>query len=73
MMNNKIKELAHEVGLGIQHNGIVLTKDVNSAAALEQFAQLIVRECVAICESGTATQTTSAGAAAQIKLRFGVQ
>ena len=38
-----------------------------------KFAELIVMECMEICESGTATQTTSAGAAQQIRQHFGVK
>ena len=45
-MNHRISEIADSVGLGIKHNGIVLTKDVDAAAAFEKFAQLIVQECV---------------------------
>lgn len=37
------------------------------------FAQLIVKKCIEICNNGTATQTTSAGAAEQIKLHFGIE
>ncbi len=44
-MNERIKELADQVGLGVRHDGIVLTKHVNAAEAFEQFAQLIVKEC----------------------------
>ena len=44
-MNNRIQELADQVGLGIKHNGIILTKNVNAAEAFEKFAQLIVQEC----------------------------
>jgi hypothetical protein len=51
-MNNKFKEIAGRVGLGIRHNGIVLTKDVDAAEAFEQFAQSIVRECVGVVEGG---------------------
>jgi len=39
----------------------------------EKFAELIVKECVGICESGTSTQTTSSGAAQMIKLHFEVE
>ena len=41
--------------------------------AMIKFAELIVRECVQICEQGTATQTTSSGAASIIKQHFGVE
>lgn len=47
-MNERISEIADSVGLGIKHNGIVLTKNVDAAAAFEKFAQLIVRECLEI-------------------------
>ena len=59
-MNERIRQLAEQV-YGTQ--------------ATEQeikFAELIVRECVQICEQGTATQTTSSGAASMIKQHFGV-
>ena len=38
----------------------------------QKFADLIVKECVEICERGTVTQTTSGGAAIMIKKHFGV-
>ena len=60
-MNQRIRELAEQV-YGTQ--------------ATEQeikFAELIVQECVQICEQGTATQTTSSGAASMIKQHFGVE
>jgi len=44
-MNERFKKLADSVGLGVRHDGIVLTKNVNAAEAFEQFAELIVREC----------------------------
>jgi hypothetical protein len=47
-MNERIRELAEQAGLGVIHNGIVLTKNVNAAEAFENFAQLIVRECLGI-------------------------
>jgi hypothetical protein len=36
----------------------------------ERFAELIVQECVRICEQGTSTQTTSGGAADMIRNHF---
>jgi hypothetical protein len=44
-MNERFKKLADSVGLGVRHDGIVLTKNVNAAEAFDQFAQLMVREC----------------------------
>lgn len=45
-MNERILELAAQVGLGTDHGGIVLTKNVNAAEALGKFAELIIKECV---------------------------
>ena len=62
-MNGRIQELVEQAGFYMtEKNG----------QALAQFAELIVRECIAICESGTPTQTTSGGAAELIKQYFGV-
>ena len=36
----------------------------------EQFATLVLEQCIDICEQGTATQTTSSGAATLIKQHF---
>ena len=62
-MNEKIKELA--ITAQLEH--------CVSHVRLEEFAELIVKECVQICEQGTATQTTSSGAASMIKQHFGVK
>ena len=54
----------------------LLAEQVYGTQATEQeikFAELIVQECVQICEQGTATQTTSSGAASMIKQHFGVE
>jgi len=40
---------------------------------LQEFAELIVRECVTICESGSNTQMTSSGAAEKIRLLFDIK
>ena len=64
-MNEKIKELALQAG-GSHY------PDVNSKQ-LEQFAELILKECIDICNQGTATQTTSGGVAILIKQRFGIE
>lgn len=39
---------------------------------LQEFGKLIVSRCIEICEQGTQTQTTSAGAAILIKQQFGL-
>jgi len=39
----------------------------------EKFAQLIIDDCLALCEQGANTQTTSQGVATMIKLHFGIK
>ena len=65
-MNERLKQLAMECNAWEQvynpHKFMVdRTFDV------EKFATLIIDECLAICESGTSTQTTSGGAANMIR------
>ena len=45
-MNERIKELAKQAGMWRQHYDI----GEESPSNLEEFAELIVRECVTICE-----------------------
>jgi len=74
-MNKQIKKLADQAGIGIQHNGIVLTKDVNAEEALDQFAQLIVRECQNICLNDDWDEAAGWGKmfAQKIQLQLGVK
>jgi len=77
-MNERIKQLAEQAGFMMWGDEAWNPGDVIDWAAryddeLEKFAELIVRECIDICEKGTATQTTSGGAAILIKQRFGVE
>ena len=39
---------------------------------LQRFADLLLWECVRICQLGNSTQTTGSGAAEMIKQRFGL-
>jgi len=39
---------------------------------LERFANLLIWECIGICQAGNNTQTTSKGAADTIRQRFGL-
>lgn len=50
MKNQRFKELANEAGLDTQHDGIVLTKPVNAADALEKYGESIIRRCVEFIE-----------------------
>lgn len=40
---------------------------------LQDFAELILRECIAICQDGISTQMTSSGAAERIRTTFGIK
>jgi len=69
-MNERITELADQAGLGIRHDGIVLTKDVNAAEALNQFAQLIAKECIDIAKD---TSTNGFSAGRRMQEHFGIE
>ena len=73
-MNKQIKllaEQARQYANSMYPSGLDIPKW--GPAYHEKFAELIVKECVQICEQGTATQTTSSGAASMIKQHFGVE
>ena len=75
-MNERIKQLANQAGLGIQHNGIVMTKNVNAAEAFEQFAELIVKECIQVCKSRVGNSDYNTGrmhCVSDLKEHFGVE
>jgi hypothetical protein len=62
-MNEHIRELA--IKAQVEH--------CISHVRLKEFSDLIIKECIKICEDGTDTQTTSGGAAILIKQRFGIK
>ena len=68
-MSNRIKELAEQARKKPLGNSWTYR---HSGEFEQKFADLIVKECVEICERGTVTQTTSGGAAMMIKKHFGV-
>ena len=73
-MNQRIRELAEQArqyANSMYPSGLDIPKW--GPAYHEKFAELVVKECVQICEQGTATQTTSSGAASMIKQHFGVK
>jgi len=69
-MNERFKELAEQARKKPLGNSWTYRL---SGEFEQKFAELIVQECVQICEQGTATQTTSSGAASMIKQHFGVE
>ena len=71
-MNNIIQKLALQCGAW---NQVYDQKRlmVDRTFDIEKLAELVVKKCIDICESGTSTQTTSGGAAILIKQRFGIK
>ena len=69
-MNNRIAELEKQCWSHRVEGALV---DGQLHFDIKKFAELIVLECVQVCEQGTATQTTSNGAASMIKQHFGVK
>jgi len=71
-MNERIRELAVNCGAW---NQIYNDKEfmVDRTFNVEKFANLLLQECIQICEEGTDTQTTSNGVAIMIKQRFGIE
>jgi len=70
-MNKRIKLLSEQAEKYADDN--FRGEPTWSEAFESKFAELIIAECVQICEQGTATQTTSSGAASMIKQHFGVE
>jgi hypothetical protein len=71
-MNEHIRELAVKCGAW---NQVYNNKEfmVDRTFNVEKFANLLLQECIQICEDGTSTQTTSNGVAILIKQRFGIE
>ncbi len=70
-MNERIQKLAHEAGLPTYNPDGIPTK-------LEKFAELIVRECVAICqdidgEDNTDARSGRQDCAVEIREHFGLE
>ena len=75
-MNEQIKELAEQAGFKVnwQHEDVQAIK----MARFEKFAELIVRECVAICkdidgEDNIDARSGRQDCAVEIKEHFGVE
>jgi len=71
-MNERIRELAVMCGAW---NQVYNNKEfmVDRTFNVGKFANLLLQECIQMCEDGTSTQTTSNGVAIMIKQRFGVE
>jgi len=71
-MNERIKELIVDAAIYAYQEE---PTDYIAAELVkyERFSNLIIKECIDICESGNDTQMTCGGAAILIKQRFGVE
>lgn len=70
LIKARIREFEKQSGLEIFGLG---ARQDKWETAIGKFTELVVTECVHVCEQGTATQTTSSGAASMIKQHFGVK
>lgn len=68
MMNERIKELAQEVGISVEY--LTNTKQI---VLIEKFAELIVRECVSVMDITDVTDFRGIELALKIKEHFGVK
>ena len=80
-MNEKIKQLALDAGIGFtlwDDSGREMIDNYTPEEYLEKFAELIVRECVAICqdidgEDNIDARSGRQDCAVEIKQHFGVE
>jgi hypothetical protein len=73
-MNAQIKQILNDVGLDVQHGGIILAKHVSAGWALEKFAELLIKECAKIADDGYASDNLGNGIQGYQLLRhFGVE
>lgn len=70
MKNNKIDKLAKECW-SHKINGTLI--DGHLHFDYHKFAEMIIRQCIVICEEGASTQMTSPGAGERIRTTFGVE
>ena len=69
-MNQKFLEIAEQSENAILATGGVKGSPEFNLAFIHRYAEIIIQECVNICERGTESQTTSQGAAILIRQRF---
>ena len=69
-MNQKFLEIAEQSENAVLSTGSVKGSPEFNFAFIHRYAEIIIQECVNICEKGAESQTTSQGAAALIRQRF---
>ena len=75
-MNNEIRKLAEDAGFVFwskeEDETMPIDWSSNYDEEFEIFAYSLIQKCIDICNEGTSTQSTSAGAAQRIQQYFGV-
>ena len=71
-MNQQIFDFAIRAGTEAASHGDPGTPD-HDQHFITRFAELILNECIDVCEKGAETQTTSQGAAILIKQKFDIK
>ena len=78
-MNELINNLRLDAGISQLKDDprlVVIDREgnvIDPLIGLEKFAELIIDECIVLCEDGEDTQMTSIGAAQRIKQHFGMR
>lgn len=72
-MNQKFLEIAQKSENDILATGGVHGSPEFNLAFVHRYAEIIIQECLNICEKGAESQTTSQGAAILIRQRFDIQ
>jgi hypothetical protein len=69
-MNQKFLEIAIKATDDTLATGNILGSEEFNHMFVQKYAEMLLQECLDICEQGAATQTTSQGAAILIRQRF---
>jgi hypothetical protein len=71
-MNQKFLEIAIRATEHAVSDGSVIGSDAANQRFVQKYAEMLIQECLDICEKGAETQTTSQGAAILIRQRFDI-
>ena len=71
-MNQKFLEMAIRATEHAVSDGSVMGSDAANQRFVQKYAEMLIQECLDICEKGAETQTTSQGAAILIRQRFDI-
>jgi hypothetical protein len=71
-MNQRFLDLTIKATDDVLATGSILGSDEFNHMFVQKYSEMLLQECLDICEKGAETQTTSQGAAILIKQRFGI-